>query len=117
MQHMEGLQNYTELDLSMGYYIIDIFLESHDLMTIVTEFGKFRYTRLPMGIFTSGDIFKDKVDKILDDIEDVKKFTNDILVLTKEIFFQHILQIRVIFNRLHAVGLKVNLPKCSFGLK
>ena len=38
------------------------------MTTIVTEFGKFRYNRLPMAMCASGDIFQDKVDKILSDI-------------------------------------------------
>ena len=42
---------------------------------------------------------------------------DDILVLGKEIFSNHIKQPRVIFGRLCTVGLKGNYTKCSFGLK
>ena len=34
---------------------------------VVTEFGKFRYNRLPMGMCASGEIFQAKVDKLLDE--------------------------------------------------
>ena len=51
------------------------------MMMIVTEFGKFRYNGLPMGMCDLGDIFQSKVDKLLVDIEGVKTYIDDILVL------------------------------------
>ena len=42
------------------------------MTTIVTEFGKFRYNRLPIGMCASGDIFQAKVDDLLSDIEGFK---------------------------------------------
>ena len=38
---------------------------------IVTEFGKFRYNHLSMIMCALGDIFQEKVDKLLDDKEGV----------------------------------------------
>ena len=87
------------------------------MTTIVTEYGKFRYNRLPMGMCTLGDIFQAKIDKILGDIEGVNMYIDDILVLNKDNFEKHMGNPRIIFDRLHAAGLKVNAPKCSFGLK
>ena len=87
------------------------------MMTIVTEFGKFRYNRLPMGTCALGDIFQAKVDDLLSDIKGVKTYIDDILVLRKDIFENHIEQLRIIIVRLHDVRLKVNAPTCSFGLK
>ena len=60
------------------------------MTTIVTEFGKLRYNRLPMGICTLGDIFQAKVDKLLIDIEGIKMYIDDILVLRKDIFENNI---------------------------
>ena len=39
------------------------------------------------------------------------------IVLSKEWFSNHIEQLRIIFGRLRALGLKVNAPKFIFGLK
>ena len=60
------------------------------MMTIVTEFGKFIYNLLPMDMCASGDIFQDKVDKLLGDIKGVKMYINNILVLRRGIFEKHI---------------------------
>ena len=51
---------------------------------IVTEFGKFRYNRLPMGMCASGDIFQAKVDELIGNIEGVKMYINDILILIED---------------------------------
>ena len=115
MQQMEGFKYATELDLNTGYYTIRISPASQDMTTIVTEFGKFKYNRLPMGICDSRDIFQAKVDKIFGDIKGVKTYINDILVLCKDFFEKHIDQTRMIFRRLRSAGLKDNAPKCSFG--
>ena len=74
MQQLEGFQYATELDLNLGYYTIRISHASQDMTTIVTEFWKFRYNRLPMGMYALGDIFQAKVDKLLGDFEDVKTY-------------------------------------------
>ena len=65
----------------MGYYTIDIFPKIHDLATMVTEFGKFRYNRISMGLCASDDIFQSKVEELIGDIEGFKTYIDDILGL------------------------------------
>ena len=69
-----------------------------------------------MGMCALGDIFQAKVDELISDIYGIKKYINDIIVLNKNSFEKHIGQMRIIFVRMRAAGLKVNAPKCSFGL-
>ena len=52
----------------MIYYNRRIYPASQGKMKIVTEFGKFKYNRLPMGMCDYGDIFQAKVDELLGDI-------------------------------------------------
>ena len=87
------------------------------MTTIVIEFGKFVYNRLPMGMCTSGDIFQAKVDNIFGDIEGVKTYIDDIPVLRRDCFKNHINQLKVIFCILRESGLKANAPRCNSGLK
>ena len=117
MQQIEGFHYATKLYLNMGYYIISLSPASQDMMAIVTGFGKFRYNRLSMGMCASGDIFQSKVDEVLGDIESNKVYIDDILILIKDCFTNQIEQQRTIFCKLRASGLKVNAPKCNFGLK
>ena len=95
----------------MGYYTLYIFRESQKFTTIVIEFEKFRYNRVPMGLYASGEIFQAKVDELLSDIKVFKTYIDDILVLDKGIFSQHIYQLIVIFARLQNTVIKVNDSK------
>ena len=100
----------------MVYYTIRLSPASPDITTIVTEFGKFRYNSLPMGMCALVDIFQAKLYKLSGDIKGVKTYIGDILVLRKDCFINHMEQMRMIFGRLRTAGLKVNASKCSFGL-
>ena len=66
--------------------------------------------------YALGDIFQAKVDKLLGDIKGVKTYIDYISFLSKESFYKHIEKLRKIFIILRAAGLKVNYPKCIFGL-
>jgi len=117
LQQLEGFQYATALDLNMGYYTIKLNARSRDIMTIVTEFGKFQYNTLPMGMCISGDIFSAKINELLGDLEGVKTYLDDVLAITKGTFEEHVQQLRVILDRMQKAGLKVNASKCSFGMK
>ena len=117
MQQLEGFQYATALYLNMGYYTIRLLPASQDMTTIVAEFGKFGYNRLPMGMCALGDIFQAKVDELLGNIEGIKTYTGDKIVLIKCCLKNHIEQLRIIFGIFRAAGLKANAHKCSFGLK
>ena len=68
----------------MGYCTISISPARQDMMMIVTESGKFRYNRLPMGMFASVYIFQAKVDKLLGDIEGSQTHIDNIILLIKD---------------------------------
>ena len=70
----------------MGYYTIRLSPTIQYMTTIIAGFGKFRYNCLPMKMCASGGIFQAKVDKLIVDIEGVKNYMDDILVLSKDSF-------------------------------
>ena len=98
----------------MVYYNIRLSPASQDMTKIVTAFGKFRYNHPRMGMCVLGDILQAKVDWILGDIRGIKLYIDDIIVLIKDSFKNHIEQLIMIFSGLRATGLKVNASKCSF---
>ena len=51
---------------------------------IITEFGRFIYNRLHMGMCASGEILQAKVDKLNSDIKSIKTYINAILFLSEE---------------------------------
>ena len=83
MHNMELFQYETALELDIGCYTIRLFPAIQDMTKIVNEFGEFIYNCLPMGMCASGDIFQAKVDEILGNIEAIKTYIDDIIVLSK----------------------------------
>ena len=57
LQQLEGFKFATAFDLNMGYYTFLLAECSKDITAIVTEFRKFSYKRLPMGIVISSNVF------------------------------------------------------------
>ena len=110
VHQLEVFQYATALDLNVVYFTIDIFPESCDLTTIVTEFGKLRYNRFPMGICVSINIFQDKLDELLSNTKSFKRYINYILVFGKGSFSKHKDHLSFIFAGLCAAGIKVNYP-------
>ena len=110
MHQLEVFQYATALDLNVVYFTIDIFPESCDLTTIVTEFGKLRYNRFPMGICVSINIFQDKLDELLSNTKGFKRYIHYILVFGKGSFSKHKDHLSFIFASLCATGIKVNYP-------
>ena len=86
------------------------------MCTIITEYGKYRYKRLPMGVSCSPDIFQAKIYELLGDIEGTRAYIDDILVVKKGTFDEHLKQLDEIFRRCKKSDLKLNAEKCRFGL-
>ena len=77
---LEGFQYATSLDLNMGYYHIELSPFSRELCTIVLPWGKYEYQRLPMGLANSPDIFQEKINSLMGDLEFVRSYIDDCLV-------------------------------------
>jgi hypothetical protein len=52
--------------------------ESQDLCTIITPFGKYKYSRLPMGLKCSPDIAQAAMENVLSDIEEADIYIDDV---------------------------------------
>jgi transposase InsO family protein len=114
LMNLEGFQYATSLDLNMGYYHIELSPYSRELCTIVLPFGKYEYQRLPMGLCNSPDIFQEKMSELMQGLEFVRTYIDDLLCLTKGTFEDHLEKIELVFKRLQAAGLRVNATKSFF---
>ncbi len=112
--NLEGFQWATSLDLNMGYYHLELSPRSKHLCTIVFPFGKYEMQRLPMGLCNSPDIFQEKMSELMDGLDFVRTYIDDLLILTKGSFEEHLERIEQVFIRLQQAGLKVNARKSFF---
>jgi transposase InsO family protein len=112
---LEGFQYATSLDLNMGYYHIELSPRSKTYCTLVLPWGKYECQRLPMGLCNSPDIFQEKMNTLMGDLEYVRAYIDDILCLTSGDFEDHLDKLDEVLQRLKDAGLKVNAKKSFFG--
>jgi hypothetical protein len=70
-----------------------------------------------MGVSCSPDIFQAKIYELLGDIEGTKAYIDDILVIKKGNYDEHLVQLDEVFRRCQRANIKINAEKCRFGLK
>ena len=75
-------------------------MEVHKLLTIITPFGKYKYKKLPMGLKIAADVFQREMSKLMDGIEGVLIYIDDLLLITKGTFEEHIQAIKQILTRM-----------------
>ena len=110
---MEGFNYATSLDLNMGYYHIKLDAASRKLCTIVLPWGKYEYNALPMGLCSSCDIFQEKMSDLMQGLEFVRTYIDDLLCITASTFEDHLTNLDKVLKRIQSAGLKIN-PKKSF---
>ena len=98
----------------MGYYALRLTPNAQKLCTIVFPWGKYSYLRLPMGIANSPDIFQSKINQLMDGLDYVRAYLDDILIVTKNTYDDHLNKLDTVLQRLHAANLKINIEKSTF---
>src|SRR6056300_232126 len=82
LQEMEGFTYATQLDLNMGYYTIRLDGDAQKICTIIFPWGKYSYMRLPMGMVGSPDIFQERMTSLMEMLEFIKVYIDDLLTTT-----------------------------------
>ena len=116
LQEMTGFTYATALDLNMGYYTIRLDPDSQKICTIILPWGKYSYLRLPMGISGAPDFFQEKMTDLMRALEYVRTYIDDLLIITKGTFDDHLSKLQVVLGRLQNAGLRINATKSSFAL-
>ena len=83
---LEGFRWATALDLNMGYYNIRLDDPSKKLCTLIFPWGKYEMQSLPMGLCNGPDVFQEKMSELFHDIETVRTYIDDLLVVTNGSF-------------------------------
>ena len=110
---LRGCTVFSTLDAASGYYQLPLEENSSKFTTFMTPFGRYMFRRLPMGITSASEIFQRRMTQILEGLDGVAVYQDDIIVAgaTKE---EHDNRMNEVFRKLKKAGLKLNKNKCTF---
>ncbi len=108
LQEIKGFSYATTLDLNMGYYTIRLDPDASKICTIIFPLEKYSYKRLPMGIAGSPDIFQEEMLELIESLEIVRAYLNNLLCITKLSPEDHLEKLEEVLRPLCDAGLKVN---------
>ena len=105
---------FAVFDAKNGYWQIPLDEQSKPLTTFITEWGRYRYLRAPMGLASSGDEFCLRTDKALSGIPGVSKLVDDILIVgdTVETLLD---RIKKVFQRCEEHDITLSKKKYQIG--
>jgi len=98
----------------MGYYTIGLDPQAVEMLTIIFPWGKYSYLRLPMGYAGSVDIFEAEMMDLMEALEYVRAYMDDLLVITRGTLEDHQEKLGEVLRRLREAGLKVSAAKSFF---
>ncbi len=75
---------FTTLDVRYGYWQVPLAEESKALTTFIMPWGSKQFLRNVMGLISAGDEHNRRGDEVLEDLENVKKITEDVIIYDAE---------------------------------
>ena len=67
---------------------------------IINQWGKYQYTRLPMGVANSPKMFQQKTNELFNGFEFIRAYIDELLILTKGYWTDHVHKIELTLNKL-----------------
>jgi hypothetical protein len=114
LQELEKFAYATSLYLNMGYCTIKLDSDGQKLCTISNPFGEYQYLRLPLGISCSPDIFQEKMSDLIQHLNFVRTYLDDLLVISCCTFEDHLEKLECVLKMLSDKGLRVNADRSTF---
>lgn len=71
---------FSKLDVKDAFWHVKLDQDSSLLTTMITPFGRYRWTRLPFGLKVSSEIFQRKLNEAIGDLDGVFVIADDIIV-------------------------------------
>ena len=110
---LSGEKRFTKLDLRHAYQQMRLEDSAKELVTINTHKGLYQYNRLPFGVASAPAIFQRTMDVILQGLEGVICYIDDILI-TGSSDKKHLANLEEVLKRLKHHGIKLKTSKCKF---
>ena len=81
---------------------------------LYSQGGNTSISALPIGIKIALMFFQNVMSKLTQDMEYVKTYLDDLLILTNKTFKDHLRKLELVLARLSTAGMRVNASKSKF---
>jgi len=81
LPNLDQAKLFTKMDVKEAFWHVRLDEESSKLTTMITPFGRFRWSRLPFGLCVSSEIFARKLNEALNGLEGIFVIADDIIVV------------------------------------
>ncbi|XP_043238246.1 uncharacterized protein K02A2.6-like [Amphibalanus amphitrite] len=106
---------FCKLDLKHAYQQMPLDEESQPMTTVSTHKGEFVMRRLPFGVASSGALFQEAMDRVLEGQDGCRCYLDDLLVFAED--EQQLLQrLDEVLGRLERQGLRLAAQKCQLAV-
>ena len=107
----------SKLDLSKGYYQVQLDKESIQKTAFTSHRGVYEFTRMPFGVKNAPAYFQELVNKVLAEQRQwATAYMDDVVVYSKT-WEDHLNHIESVLKALQKAGLMANPAKCKWGGK
>ena len=108
-----GKMVFSKLDLRKGYYQVPVAQQDVPKIAVITPFGLYEFLRMPFRLRNAGQSFQHFMDEVLEGLDCIFVYLDDILVASKT-EEEHKIHLEEVFKGLQQHGLVLHLEKCFF---
>jgi predicted aspartyl protease len=112
LNKLHGSKYFTSLDCTSGYWQIQLSERAKKLVAFTASQGLFTFNVMPFGLCNAGATFQRIIEKIIKGLNNSTAYIDDLLTYSQE-FELHLQHLRVLFERLKSVNVKVKTNKCK----
>ena len=119
---MHGAKVFTVLDVSKGFWHIELDELSSFLTTFHTPFGQYRWKRMPFGISSAPEVFQRRMHELIEGLRGVEIVADEIMTVgygesQEEAVHDHDKNLAAFLQRCADRGIKLNAEKLKLRVK
>ena len=107
LAQLTGATVFSKLDANSGFWQIPLAKESRLLTTFITQYGRFCFNKLPLGISSTPEVFHCYINDILSGLPGVLCHVDDILVFGATPS-EHDDRLRAVLEQIKDAGVTLN---------
>jgi len=113
LDRLKGSVWFSDIDLKAGYWQVEMDEQSIAKTAFSTPDGHYEFLRLPFGLKNAPSKFSRLMFQIFGNLPFIEIYLDNLTVHSLTID-EHLAHIDIVFRKLEAASLKMNLPKCKW---